>query len=134
RKRKVHAGGGRPIEKVAGRIEETTFLHREAERVESGQPPVKERQPRRATARDVQLLRQRKRKRIVVYSNLLSVVAEGCDQQWQHSDARAKRHREKDRGSGIAEEEVAAKDHKGEEVAVTQRRKVISSDSYCLLQ
>ncbi|RRT33828.1 hypothetical protein B296_00055791 [Ensete ventricosum] len=48
-----------------------------------------------------------------VYNNLLSVVAEGCDQQRRHSDARAKRHRERDRGSGIAEEEVA----------MTQRRR-----------
>ncbi|RWW37985.1 hypothetical protein BHE74_00056824 [Ensete ventricosum] len=34
----------------------------------------------RAAARDVRLLRQRRRKRIAVYSNLLSVAAEGCDQ------------------------------------------------------
>ncbi|RZR95545.1 hypothetical protein BHM03_00024400, partial [Ensete ventricosum] len=69
-----------------------------------------------------------------VYSNLLSVVAEGCDQQRRHSDAREKRHRERDRGSGIAEEEVAVKDRKGEEVAVTQRRKAISSGGCCLSQ
>ncbi|RRT33210.1 hypothetical protein B296_00058400, partial [Ensete ventricosum] len=80
----------------------------------------------RATTRDVQLLRQRRRKRIVVYSNLLSVAAEGYDQQRWHSDARAKRHCERDRGSGTAKEEVAAKDHKGEEVAVMQWRKAIS--------
>ncbi|RRT62229.1 hypothetical protein B296_00008541 [Ensete ventricosum] len=70
--------------------------------------------------RDVQLLRQRRRKRITVYSNLLSVATEGCNQQRRHSDARAKQHRERDRGSGTAEEEVVAKDLKGEEVAVTQ--------------
>ncbi|RZR85756.1 hypothetical protein BHM03_00012791, partial [Ensete ventricosum] len=69
-----------------------------------------------------------------VYSNLLSVAAEGCDQQRRHSDARAKRHRERDRGSGTAEEEVVAKDHKGKEVAVTQWRKAISSGGCCLSQ
>ncbi|RRT39417.1 hypothetical protein B296_00059168, partial [Ensete ventricosum] len=47
RKRKVHAGGRRPTEKVTERIEETASLHRKAERVESGQPPTEERQPRR---------------------------------------------------------------------------------------
>ncbi|RRT77350.1 hypothetical protein B296_00028824, partial [Ensete ventricosum] len=51
----------------------------------------------------------------------------------RHSDARAKQYRERDRGSGTAEEEVAAKDRKGEEVAVTQQRKAISSDGCCLL-
>ncbi|RZS29360.1 hypothetical protein BHM03_00063079 [Ensete ventricosum] len=39
-----------------------------------------------------------------------------------------------DRGSGTAEEEVAVKDRKGDEVAVTQRRKAISSGGYCLSQ
>ncbi|RWV77019.1 hypothetical protein BHE74_00044173 [Ensete ventricosum] len=58
-------------------------------------------------ARNVQLLRQRRRKRIIIYSNLLSVATEGCDQQRRHSDAKAKRHHERDRGSGTAEEEVA---------------------------
>ncbi|RRT58704.1 hypothetical protein B296_00006010, partial [Ensete ventricosum] len=80
------------------------------------------------------LLRQRRRKRIDVYSNLLSVTTEGCDQQRRHSDARAKRYRERDRGSGTTEEEVAAKDRKGEEVAVTQRRKAINSDGCYLSQ
>ncbi|RWW42901.1 hypothetical protein BHE74_00051519 [Ensete ventricosum] len=65
---------------------------------------------------------------------MLSVAAEECDQQWRHSDARAKGHRERDRGSGTAEEEVTAKDQKGEEVAVTQRRKAISNDGCCLSQ
>ncbi|RRT58972.1 hypothetical protein B296_00039635, partial [Ensete ventricosum] len=53
---------------------------------------------------------------------------------WRHSDARAKRHCERDRGSGTAEEEVAAKDRKGEEVAVTQRRKAINSGGCYLSQ
>ncbi|RRT32853.1 hypothetical protein B296_00055450 [Ensete ventricosum] len=58
---------------------------------------------------------------------MLYVAAEGCDQQRQHSDARAKRHRERDRGSGTMKEEVAVNDRKGEEVAVTQRRKAIAT-------
>ncbi|RZR96712.1 hypothetical protein BHM03_00025775 [Ensete ventricosum] len=76
------------------------------------------REESRATTRDVQLLRQRRRKRIAVYSNLLSVAVEGYDQQRWHSDARAKRHCERDKGSGTAKEEVA----------VTQRRKAISQN------
>ncbi|RRT64934.1 hypothetical protein B296_00003053 [Ensete ventricosum] len=115
--RKVHAGGRRLAEKVAGRIEETASLYREAEKVEGGGGGRKRglwlllvraaaavvaggeewlaatiEEESRAAARDVRLLRQRRRKRIVVYSNLLFVAVEGCDQQRRHSDARAERH------------------------------------------
>ncbi|RWV98999.1 hypothetical protein GW17_00038124 [Ensete ventricosum] len=65
---------------------------------------------------------------------MLSIAVEGCDQQRRHSDAKAKRHHERDRESGTAEEEVAAKDSKGEEVAVTQRRKAISNGGCYLSQ